>query len=354
MRPLIYSFRFSHHGRFSSYHCLTDFLKQECRTVTVPFGPSFLAGSPRFVRNWLRLNEYRILPFLAGRKNRCVHYLYPENSLFRGLKWLEQHRLFVTWHQPISYLETLSASLKRRSADILQQAYHVVFLSHQSRTEYEDRFEIKSSSVIKHGVDTDFFRFKEPSRPKDKFTIVTVGNWLRDHRCWAQTVEYLLAKRPDFCFEVLCNVESAIRYRQYLGETSGRVKFLHHIDDYQLLKFYERANAAFFPLSEATANNALLECMATGVACVISDLPSTREYAGDAALYFDNGNIQQAARHLIALASDDELRSNLARTARSEVECELSWPSVAAKHVAVYLQAGTMLNPNYCRRPASE
>lgn len=344
MPPLLYSFRFSHHGRFSSYHCLTDFLKDQCRTVTVPLGPSFLAGSPRFVRHWLKLNEYRIWLFLAGKTNQCVHYLYPENSLFSGLKWLQRHRLVVTWHQPISQFENLPAILKRRSADILQQASHVVFLSHQSCTEYKARFAIKTASVIKHGVDTDFFRLKSPRQPRDKFTIVTVGNWLRDHRFWAETVKHLRAMRLNVTFEVLCNIDSAKRYRESLGETSHGVKFVHNISDHQLLQFYERADAAFLPLVEATANNALLECMATGVPCVVSDLPATREYAGDAALYFQNGNIQQAARHLIRLAKDKELRANLAATARSEVERTLSWALLAEKHAAVYFQADTMFN----------
>ena len=338
--PVVYSFRFSHHGAYSSYHRLVDYLRPECTVVDIPFGWKILRKSERIARFWRRANEYRLRKFFRAEDVASIHYLYPENTMFQGLHWAKRNNVVLTWHQPLSYLDQLPPSIREQSRSILQKSAAVIFLSSEARNQYEKAIGLRKSFVIKHGVDVEFFRFRERQQPKSKLTVITVGNWLRDHRCWAQTVELLLQRKANMEFKVLCNCDNMSRYKRCLQLQSDRITFGNGLSDEELRSFYGDADIAFLPLVDATANNSLVECMASGVPCVVSDLAATREYANDTALYFDNRNPQEAAERLTSLALHNELRKELAAAARSKAECELSWPVVAAKHAAIYHQVG--------------
>lgn len=334
--PLLYSFRFAHHGRYSSYHHLVDFMLPGCKALVVPTGGWFLRKSPRLSRLWMKANEYRLYSFCLLKNPSCIHYLYPENSLFRGLDWDNHHKVVVTWHQPISYLETLPLAFRKHACSILERATAVIFLSSDSLIDHVNHLTIRQASVIKHGVDADFFHPRPAAATTDALKVVTVGSWLRDQRFWAQTISACMAMDSSIRFEVLCDPGSVSRYVQHLTHEDTRVTFVANLNDEKLRAFYQSADVAFLPLLSGTANNALLECMSSGVPCVVSDLASTREYAGSTALFVDNRSPRSAAETLISLAQSPEIRSRLAAAARAKVEQELAWPIIAKQHFDLY------------------
>jgi len=167
-------------------------------------------------------------------------------------------------------------------------------------------------------------------------TIITAGNWLRDHRCWANCVEELLKRNPDVNFKVLCNDANRLRYESCLTRNSPKISFVSHLDDQQLRHFYHEATVAFLPLVDSTANNALVECMASGVPCVVTDLPSTREYSDNAAFFFRNGDEEGAVDAVSNLIHSAELRTRMATAARGKAESELQWPIIAQCHCEAY------------------
>ncbi len=334
--PVVYSFRFPHHGFYSSYHRLTDYLNPSCTVLRISFLWKIFRTSDRLERLWMMVNEYRLLRYFYATNVASVHYLYPENSLFRGLEWSRSQKLIVTWHQPLSYLECAPPSVRKHACSILKRARAVVFLSSDSLLEHVNHLDIRNASVIKHGVDADFFHFQPAATTTEPLRVITVGNWLRDHRFWAETVGACLAIDPSIRFEVLCNAANVARYAQHLPERETRVRFVGNLDDKQLRAFYHRADIGFLPLLGGTANNALLECMASGVPCVVSDLASTREYAGSTALFISNLDPRAAAEALISLAKSPAFRSRLAASARVRVEQELAWPIIAKQHFDLY------------------
>jgi glycosyltransferase involved in cell wall biosynthesis len=284
----------------------------------------------------MRVNEYRLLRFFRASNVTSVHYLYPENTLFRGAQWASQSNLIVTWHQPLSYLDQLPARFREQARSILQKASAVVFLSSEARDQYEATFQLGNSLVIKHGVDTNFFKYREPLHSSSQVNVITVGNWLRDHRYWASTVDILLQKHGNITFQVLCNDDNMQRYKSFLRSDSNRITFCSGMSDLELSSFYHGADIAFLPLIDATANNSLLECMASGVPCIVSDLPSTKEYAANTALYVSRSDIHQAADTLTLLAGAPILRAHLASSARARAEQELDWRVIADRHRELY------------------
>lgn len=334
--PLLYSFRFAHHGRYSSYHHLVDFVPPGWEPLVVPTGGWFLRKSPRLTRLWLKANEYRLYSLYLLKNPSCIHYLYPENSVFHGLEWGTSHKVVVTWHQPLSYLETLPLTFRKHACSILEKAKAVIFLSSDSLIDHVNHLTIRKATVIKHGVDADFFHPRPAAVTKHAPKVITVGSWLRDQRFWAQTISACMAMDSSIRFEVLCDPGSVSRYMQYLPNKDARVTFVANLDDEQLRAFYQSADIGFLPLLGGTANNALLECMSSGVPCVVSDLASTREYAGSTALFVNNLNPGAAAETLISLAQSPDIRFRLAASARAKVEKELAWPIIAKQHFDLY------------------
>ena len=338
---VVYSFRFPHHGAYSSYHRLADYLQPACTVVSIPFRWKIFRSSDRVTRLWMRVNEYRLLRFFRATDVTSVHYLYPENSLFRGSQWASRSNLIVTWHQPLGYLDQLPARSREQARSIMQKAAAVIFLSSEARHQYEAAFHLDNGLVIKHGVDTQFFQYRESQQPSSHINVITVGNWLRDHRYWAATVDLLLERHGNMHFKVLCSRENMHRYKSFLRSDSSRITFCNGMSDVELRAFYHEADIAFLPLLEATANNSLLECMSSGVPCAVSDLPSTREYAANAVLYVSRSDVHQAAETVTQLANTAILRARLASSARARAEQELDWRVIADRHRDLYLQFRT-------------
>ncbi len=336
LKPLIYSFRFPHHGRHASYHHLVDYLPESHTIVDITGAPGAFWKRPRLNRIWFRINEFRMIPCLLSEKVGCIHYLYPENSLFSATNWSHSKPLLLTWHLPISYIHEIPEHVARKKRAALEKAAAVIFLSSKSRDDHVAEVDIRSPHVIKHGIDTEYFKYNEPTPRSRPLNIVTVGSVLRDHQFWAKTVSLLLKSNAALNFQVICNKHNVDLYRRYLPNGSERISFLGNLSDNQLLSFYTEADIAFLPLLDATANNFLLESMACGVPCVVSDLPAAREYAGDAALYVNNQDVVGAVHKLNSLARSLSDRRHLAFAARRKAENELSWRIIAREHTALY------------------
>jgi len=271
-----------------------------------------------------------------SRRVACVHYLYPENSLFNATYWTRSKPLLLTWHLPISHIEQCPEHIADQKRASLEKAAAVIFLSSKSRDEHLASIDIRNPFVIRHGIDVDHFKFNEPAPRRRSLNIVTVGSVLRDHHFWGEAVASMLKTGIDVTFKVICNENNVALYRGFLPERSERVCFLGNLTDSQLLSFYAEADIAFLPLIDATANNFLLESMASGVPCVATDLPATREYAGDTALYVKNKDVADAVHKLSRLAESLVARREMAIAARYKAESELSWQVIARKHWDLY------------------
>ena len=92
-----------------------------------------------------------------------------------------------------------------------------------------------------------------------------------------------------------------------------RVRFLGAVPYDELAGYYRDALALVFPSFIETFGHPLVEAMATGTPVLASDIPTFREVAGDAALYFPTDAPGELARLVDGLVSD-------ARSTRDRVD----------------------------------
>lgn len=284
---------------------------------------------------WRQLAEWRLRPIFAKGQRQCVHYLYPENSLFRGWKWKKQHGLILSCHQPSAAVAEGKRIGDQPFIEGLKHASKVVLLTESFRVGYEEFCDPSRLTVINHGVDVHFFcpSEQQPRKP----LLITVGNWLRDYEFWADTVLLLAKQMPELQFAVVALPsvigESFTRVRQQLQE---RVRLLHGIEDEDLKNLYRQATALFLPLKDAGANNALLEAMACGLPIVVSDFPVTREYAGDAGIFFDRRKIDECVMTLKSVLEDENVRDEFSTLVRRRAVARFSWEFIAAQYAGLY------------------
>ena len=100
-------------------------------------------------------------------------------------------------------------------------------------------------------------------------------------------------------------VAEAIR-RYSLG---NEVILLPRLEEREMLALYSTAAALVFPSLYEGGGIPVMEAMACGCPVVASDIPSVKEHAGDAAVYFDPNSIESIARALIDFQRYGQLRA---------------------------------------------
>ena len=258
-----------------------------------------------------------------------LHYLEGEHSLQYLPSWLRRLQalkprppIVVTFHQPPELLDSLI------NPGIVQLVDRVIVLSPEQHSYFETYMPDHQISMILHGVDTDFFHPASKPKAHGVFRCLSVGSWLRDYKVVLRVAE-LLRSQHDLEFQIVSSTISAPPHLPSVSVRSG-------IDDDALRTMYQQADVLFLPVKAATANNSILEGIASGLPVVATDLPSLRTYLpGKEAMLIPHNDPERFARALLTLYHDPELRREMAVQARRRA-LELSWSNAAREHETLY------------------
>jgi glycosyltransferase involved in cell wall biosynthesis len=289
-------------------------LREICRRSAMPwYKPSDLVAEARISKECWD-GQWDIVHFLDGE-----HSGYYLPRLLR-LARISDVRIIATFHQP----PDVAARILRGPE--LRQFDQVILVSPSQKEFFGQYVDEDRLHVILHGVDTSFFITGTKAPGKGRMRCITVGNWLRD---W-HTFERVVGKLPDMDFDVVSGQSAAPRFPNVIVHSG--------LDDSRLAALYRTADVLFLPLLGATANNALLEGIASGLPVVSTDLEAVRAYLPGGEGILVSRGAEGYVDALRKLQRDDSLRSTMSRLARTRAE-ELSWPHVAALHARLYNQA---------------
>ena len=174
---------------------------------------------------------------------------------------------------------------------------------------------------VPHGVDVDYFG---PGAPRsDQPVVLCVGSHYRDFDTLRKSADLIYQTVPGVSVRLVASPSLLPQ-----GLNLGRVELLAGLSDEELLREYRRAWVVLLPLTDSTANNSLLEAIASGAPVVVSDVGGVRDYVGpDCGALCPVGDERTHAARTIDLIFDAKGREAAGRAARARAE-NYAWPIV--------------------------
>lgn len=143
------------------------------------------------------------------------------------------------------------------------------------------------------------------------------------------------------CVLLLCGQEDAFtaRVRSQIEErgVSGSVRHLGTVTDAELSYLYQHALALISASRAEGFGLQLLEAMHCGTPVVCSDVPSFREVAGAAALYFNPASVDDILSKVRCLMRDVSARAELSQKGLKQAQ-RFSWEKTAQSTKKIYEQ----------------
>ncbi len=280
---------------------------------------------------WYKLSdlwaELAVLPGCLLSRTQIVHFLDGEHGVQFLPVWLKKinrtrTKIVASYHQPAELLETLI------DPELIAELDHVNLVSPTQADYFLQFLPPERISVVLHGIDTEFFRPGQPSKERKIFRCITVGHHLRDWQTIAAVADKLKVER-DVEFHIITSHLTGL-------EDFNNVIIHRNVADDTLLANYQQSDVLFMPLTDSTANNAILEGIACGLPVISTKLRSVEAYLpGDEALLIENNEPELLADALLKLRKDSEARLKMGLQARRRAE-ELSWSRCAPEYEKVY------------------
>lgn len=120
----------------------------------------------------------------------------------------------------------------------------------------------------------------------------------------------------------------SVDFSDYLSRDD--IKFTGYIPDEKLIEYYNKASLFVLPSFFEGFGIPPLEAMACGCPCVVSNAASLPEVCGDAAYYVDPYDINDIAKGIENVLTDEKLRDELVRKGFENLK-RFSWSSSAQK-----------------------
>ena len=280
---------------------------------------------------WYKLSdlyaEWKAFQKLRRYSVDIIHYLDGEHSarflpLLMKSSQKARPKMIATYHQPPELLDSLLIE------NVIPHLDAITVVSPQQVAYFSKLTTPNKIHTILHGIDTDYFKPGNPSSKSETFKCLTVGRYLRSFYVLKEIAENLGNYR-NIEFHVVSSVATEV-------ENLANVRVYRGIDDAELLSLYQNSDALLLPLTQSTANNALLEGMACGLPILCTQLPSVQAYIKEpSAFLIAENNPNHFVDAIIKLVNHPHLCREMGKAARQRAK-ELDWQLIAPQYEKLY------------------
>ena len=199
--------------------------------------------------------------------------------------------------------------------------------------------------VFPWGVDLTHFAPHAASRtPSKGFTIFCNRSWEPNYGVdvLARAFAKVAAQKPEVSLLLLGGGSQGHIIRQILnsGAISERVTFAGQISQRDLPRYYHMADLYISPSHVDGSSVSLMEALACGLPCLVSDIPANKEWVfeGQNGWLFPDGNVDALAAKIIAAIENRKELPAIGQKARVIAEERADWQKNVGKLLTAYEQ----------------
>ncbi len=343
IRVITLTKRWVHHIASGGYDRLADWLGKE----TVPRPPlsrwpwSRLARSrwrkktqvPKYLLDYeyedLRA-ERKLLRKARASRPDVIHVLYGDEQLDFLLR--KRSRLpcplVATFHFPGQRVKDRFDIFHK---DLLAGVNAAVVVSRCQMPDFARWFGAERVFYVPHGIDTERFAPAVNPLRQPELRLLTVGHHMRDLAALRQIVAECAARRLPVRFDL---VLPQFYWPTFAGCNNAYPQT--NVGEPELIQLYQSADALLLPLTDATANNAVLESLAVGTPVITNAVGGISDYLDDQSGWlFAPGDVTGMVELIAAMCTDRNIAASRREAARRQ-SLAFDWTKVAAQMREVY------------------
>lgn len=289
--------------------------------------PSCELKNNRKFHNLLRSGEYDVLhltgPHKIGNEWKCV---------------LGHKPIVVTVHDLIPEIYGLKRFIPANRGEILKAASQIIAVSENTKKDLINIFNIPKEkiSVIYHGI-TEFSGQVKDSALIGKKYILYVGKrgGYKNSDFFFKAIAPLLRKERSL--SVVCTGMSFTKEEQQLLTQERIFDQVHQefVPDCAMKSLFSNAICFVYPSLYEGFGIPILDAFSAGCPVILSNSSCFPEVAGDAALYFDEGDSKTFQCHVESLLHDSKVRDKMIVKGHERAKF-FSWAKCAQKTADVY------------------
>jgi glycosyltransferase involved in cell wall biosynthesis len=186
---------------------------------------------------------------------------------------------------------------------------------------------------IPHGIDTDrFLPADHISEPKMRALIV--GEHMRDWFVIHKAIDEINYRGLDIEFHV-------VTHERFFPYFNGCANVIYHsrISEAHLIDLYRSADVLFLPVTDATANNSILEALACGTPVISTQVGGIPDYVDvESGWLLPVGDVRGHVNLITSLHANRDLARARRHAARTQA-LKFDWHKIAEQMIALYAAA---------------
>lgn len=150
-------------------------------------------------------------------------------------------------------------------------------------------------------------------------------------------------QKPAVSLLLLGGGSQGVLIRQILtsGGVLDQVSFVGQVGQKELPRFYRMADLYISPSHVDGSSVSLMEALACGLPCLVSDIPANKEWIHDNqnGWLFPDGDVETLATKILSVIEKPETLAGIGMNARRTAEEKTDWPKNFEKLLAAYAMA---------------
>ena len=282
------------------------------------------------------------LPMLRrlSRESDLVHLHFPLPLGFSALlmRPFVRRPLVVTVHGNADVYE-LPPMLAPATRAVLERADAVVSVGRDLAEYLRTTMRVSNITVIPNGIPVETFQVGESSGPGVSLLSICRLVPRKNILVLIDAVERLVAEGHDLSLVIAGTGPEKKAIEQRVARASGAIRFVGFIDEAEKRRLLLNADVFVQLSTREGLSIAALEALASGVPCVVSDLPGVREPidAGATGWYVDRPeDVDSVVAALRRVLADRERLPEMRRACRAVAEARYSYDAMCESYWKVF------------------